>query len=51
MLDAATRLYGLRVPPGNRLELLKGDREGSTASASMNNGGSASNGAAGTPIT
>ena len=28
MLDAATRLDDLRVPPGNRLERLKGDRSG-----------------------
>jgi proteic killer suppression protein len=28
MLDAATVLEDLRVPPGNRLERLKGDREG-----------------------
>jgi proteic killer suppression protein len=28
MLDAATVLQDLRVPPGNRLERLKGDREG-----------------------
>jgi len=28
MLDAATVLDDLRVPPGNRLERLKGDREG-----------------------
>ena len=28
MLDAATRLDELRVPPGNRLEALKGDRAG-----------------------
>ena len=28
MLDAATCLDDLRVPPGNRLELLKGDRAG-----------------------
>lgn len=28
MLDAAHRLDDLRVPPGNRLEALKGDREG-----------------------
>jgi proteic killer suppression protein len=28
MLDAATRLGDLRVPPGNRLERLSGDREG-----------------------
>jgi len=28
MLDAAENLADLRVPPGNRLEKLKGDREG-----------------------
>jgi proteic killer suppression protein len=28
MLDAATSLDQLRVPPGNRLEALKGDRKG-----------------------
>lgn len=28
MLDAAVDLDGLRVPPGNRLEALKGDRAG-----------------------
>ena len=28
MLDAATTLNDLRVPPGNRLEKLKGDRSG-----------------------
>lgn len=28
MLDAATTLNDLRVPPGNRLEALKGDRAG-----------------------
>ncbi len=28
MLDAASILTDLRVPPGNRLEKLKGDREG-----------------------
>ena len=28
MLDAATIIDDLRVPPGNRLERLKGDREG-----------------------
>jgi len=27
-LDAAQRLEDLRVPPGNRLEALKGDRKG-----------------------
>ena len=28
MLDAATVIDDLRVPPGNRLEKLKGDRTG-----------------------
>ena len=28
LLDAATELNALRVPPGNRLEALKGDRKG-----------------------
>jgi proteic killer suppression protein len=28
MLDAATSIDDLRVPPGNRLELLRGDRSG-----------------------
>ena len=28
MLDAAVTLTDLRVPPGNRLEKLHGDREG-----------------------
>lgn len=28
MLDSATALEDLRVPPGNRLEALKGDRKG-----------------------
>ncbi|WP_298151003.1 type II toxin-antitoxin system RelE/ParE family toxin [Flavobacterium sp.] len=28
MLNAATKLSTLRVPPGNHLEALKGDREG-----------------------
>jgi len=27
-LDSATQLDDLRIPPGNRLELLKGDRKG-----------------------
>jgi len=27
-LNASTELAGLRVPPGNRLEALKGDRKG-----------------------
>ena len=28
ILDAATELNNLRLPPGNRLEVLKGDRKG-----------------------
>jgi proteic killer suppression protein len=28
MIDAAARLEDLRSPPGNRLELLRGDRKG-----------------------
>lgn len=28
MIDAAVRIEDLRVPPGNRLEALKGDRSG-----------------------
>ena len=28
MLDAATRLADLKIPPGNKLELLKGKRAG-----------------------
>lgn len=28
MLDAAKELHDLRVPPGNQLEALKGDRAG-----------------------
>ena len=28
MIDAATRIETLGTPPGNRLEKLKGDREG-----------------------
>lgn len=28
MLDSAASLDGLRAPPGNRLEILKGDRAG-----------------------
>lgn len=28
LLDAARRLDDLRIPPGNRLEALKGDRKG-----------------------
>ena len=28
MIDAASRLDDLRIPPGNRLEALRGDRKG-----------------------
>ena len=28
LIDAATSIQALRVPPGNRLEMLKGDRKG-----------------------
>lgn len=28
VLDAATKIEDLRIPPGNRLEALKGDRHG-----------------------
>jgi proteic killer suppression protein len=28
MIDAATHIEQLRIPPGNRLEKLRGDREG-----------------------
>lgn len=31
MLDSATRLGDLRIPPGNRLHVLHGDREGQHA--------------------
>jgi len=43
-LDSAAILDDLRIPPGNRLEALRGDRRGSTASGSMSNTGSASAG-------
>ena len=36
LLDAASRLDDLKVPPGNRLEALKGDRKGQH-SIRMNN--------------
>ena len=44
MLNAAHDLVDLRVPPGNMLEALKGDRAGSTPSASTNSTASASSG-------
>ena len=31
ILDAATELNALRLPPGNRLEALKGDRKGQSS--------------------
>jgi antitoxin HigA-1 len=50
-VDAAGRIDDLRIPPGNRPEALFGERHGSTASASMINGGYASNGAKAPPGT
>jgi plasmid maintenance system killer protein len=44
IIDAAETLNDLRVPPGNRLERLRGERVGSTASESMISGGSALSG-------
>lgn len=41
LLNQAKVLQDLRVPPGNRLELLKGSRAGSTAFVSMTSGASA----------
>lgn len=48
MLHRATSLEDLRVPPANRLEVLKGSGGESTASASTISSGSASDG---TPVT
>jgi plasmid maintenance system killer protein len=39
MIDRALDLGDLRSPPGNRLEALKGDRQGSTACALTPDGG------------
>jgi len=44
LLNQARVLGELRVPPGNRLEALKADRQGNTRSASMTSGGYASSG-------
>jgi plasmid maintenance system killer protein len=44
MLDAAEILADLRVPPGNRLEKLAGDREGQYSIRANSSGGSASGG-------
>ena len=38
ILDSATELNALRIPPGNRLEALKGKRKGCTAFALTING-------------
>lgn len=43
-LEVAGRLDDLRVPPGNRLELLKGDRSGQHSIRSMISGASVSAG-------
>ena len=42
MLDAASKLEDLRVPPANRLEALQGDQKGNTRSGRMTNGASVS---------
>lgn len=47
MLEVAGRLEDLRAPPGNRLEALKDERRGSTASGSTSSGASASSGVTG----
>jgi len=39
LLDSATTLADLRVPPGNRLEALTGDRQGQYSFVSMINTG------------
>ena len=45
MLNNARELNDLRVPPGNRLEALSGDRKGTTQQfVSTNSGGSAFSG-------
>ena len=43
-LEIAGRLDDLRVPPGNRLEALKGDRAGQHSIASTTSSGCASSG-------
>ena len=45
ILDAATELNALSIPPGNGLEASKGEREGNAAYESTTNGGYVSNGA------
>jgi toxin HigB-1 len=44
VLNAAVSLDSLRVPPGNRLEVLTGDRKGNILYASIISGEFASNG-------
>ena len=44
MINAADLLIDLREPPGNRLEALKGDLEGTIVFESMTNGESSFNG-------
>jgi proteic killer suppression protein len=44
ILNAAVRLENLRVPPGNRLEALKGDRKRQHSIRITGNGGSALSG-------
>ena len=41
MLNAACNVNALRIPPGNHLEQLSGNREGQYSIVSMNNGVSA----------
>ncbi len=48
-VDAASQLDDLRIPPGNRLEALRGDRKGQMASASTTNGASVLHGAMARP--
>jgi antitoxin HigA-1 len=50
MLNNAKVLQDLAVPPNNQLEALKGNRAGSTASASIASGASASSGQPEVPI-
>jgi hypothetical protein len=51
VLDAATDIAQLRVPQGNRLEKLTGNRTAGTAFASTGNGASASGVSAAMPST
>lgn len=51
MLNAARDLRDLRAPPGNRLEMLRGDLAGFHRSESIASGGSSSVGRLPTPST